>query len=88
MRTGKDRVQVGGVNEAISVGTVRVSPRDIVVADANGVVVVPRSQAREVAAVATQIERRESDIRDLIVNGATIAEAREKVGYHTLQRKG
>jgi regulator of RNase E activity RraA len=35
MRTGKDRVQVGGVNESIGIGKVRVSPRDIVVADAN-----------------------------------------------------
>ncbi|KAH7159510.1 demethylmenaquinone methyltransferase family protein [Dactylonectria estremocensis] len=88
MRTGKDRVQVGGVNEAISVGTVRVSPRDMVVADANGVVVVPQSRAREVAEVAAQIERSESEIRDLIANGATITEARNKIGYHTLQRKG
>ncbi|KAM5517494.1 ribonuclease e inhibitor rraa dimethylmenaquinone methyltransferase [Fusarium oxysporum f. sp. phaseoli] len=42
MWTGKDRVQVEGVNESIGVGKVRVSPRDIVVADANGVVIVPR----------------------------------------------
>ncbi|KAF7595963.1 hypothetical protein BBP40_004109 [Aspergillus hancockii] len=42
MRTGKDRVQVGGINESIGIGKVRVKPRDIVVADANGVVIVPR----------------------------------------------
>lgn len=87
MRTGKDRVQVGGVNEAVSVGKVRVSPRDIVVADANGVVVVPRHRAREVASLAAKIEESESGIRDLIARGATIAEAREKLQYHTLQRK-
>ncbi|CAJ0543699.1 Ff.00g038820.m01.CDS01 [Fusarium sp. VM40] len=52
MRTGKDRVQVAGVNEAINIGNVRVSARDIVVADANGVVIVPRERAREVAALA------------------------------------
>jgi regulator of RNase E activity RraA len=87
MRTGKDRVQVGGTNEAISVGNVRVNPRDIVVADANGVVVVPRHRAREVASLAAKIEESESGIRDLIAKGATIAEAREKLQYHTLQRK-
>ncbi|KAJ5812995.1 hypothetical protein N7447_010018 [Penicillium robsamsonii] len=87
MRTGKDRVQVGGVNETIGIGKVRVQPRDIVVADANGVVVVPRDRAREVAEVAGRIEKSEAGIRELIASGATIAQAREKLGYHTLQRK-
>lgn len=87
MRTGKDRVQVQGVNESIGVGKVRVSPRDIVVADANGVVIVPRDRAREVAAIASRIEKSEQGIREMICRGSTIAEAREKLGYHTLQRK-
>ncbi|RTE80141.1 hypothetical protein BHE90_005363 [Fusarium euwallaceae] len=88
MRTGKDRVQVGGVNESIGIGNVRVSPRDIVVADANGVVIVPRDRAREVAALAKTIEKSEEGIRSMISQGSTIAEARERLGYHTLQRKG
>jgi regulator of RNase E activity RraA len=88
MRTGKDRVQVGGVNEQIGIGDVSVSPHDIVVADANGVVIVPRHRAREVAEVARRIEKSEASIRKMIAGGATIAEAREKLGYHTLQRKG
>lgn len=87
MRTGKDRVQVGGINESVGIGKVRVEPRDIVVADANGVVIVPRARAREVAVVARKIEESEAGIREMIAGGATIAEAREKLGYHTLQRK-
>lgn len=87
MRTGKDRVQIGGVNEAISFGQARVCPRDIIVADANGVAVVPRLRAREVAALAKQIEDVEQRIRDMLSTGATIAEARERLSYHTLQRK-
>ncbi|BCR98623.1 RraA family protein [Aspergillus luchuensis] len=86
MRTGKDRVQVGGVNESVGIGKVRVNPRDIVVADANGVVIVPRHRAREVAEVAQKIEKSEEGIREMIVGGASIGEAREKLGYHTLQR--
>ncbi|GKZ35720.1 hypothetical protein AbraIFM66950_006472 [Aspergillus brasiliensis] len=86
MRTGKDRVQVGGVNESVGIGKVRVNPRDIVVADANGVVIVPRHRAREVAEVAQKIEKSEEGIRKMIVNGATIGEARKQLGYHTLQR--
>lgn len=87
MQTGKDRVQVGGTNEAMSVGDVRVYPRDIVVADANGILVVPHHRAREVASLAAKIEESESGHRNLIAKGATIAEAREKLQYHTLQRK-
>jgi regulator of RNase E activity RraA len=88
MRTGKDRVQVGGINESIGVGSVRVSPRDIVVADADGVVIVPRDRAREVAALTKSIEKSEDGTRKLISEGSTIAEAREKLGYHSLQRRG
>ncbi|WP_296660054.1 RraA family protein [Paraburkholderia sp.] len=88
MRTGKDRVQVESVNAVVGIGTVRVAARDIVVADANGVVIVPRARAREVAQTARKIEETESRIRDQIAKGKTLGEARASLGYHTLQRKG
>ncbi|CAB3814559.1 RraA family protein [Achromobacter animicus] len=87
MRTGKDRVEVGSVNTTVAVGTVRVAARDIVVADANGVVIVPRERAREVAETARKIEAVEAAIRERISQGATIREARAALGYHLLQRK-
>ncbi|MCP1172558.1 RraA family protein [Ralstonia chuxiongensis] len=87
MRTGKDRVQVEHTNGPISVGTARVAPRDIVVADANGVVVVPRSRAQDVAATARRIEATEAEIRLHIANGKTLGQARAMLGYHDLQRK-
>ncbi|KPU59521.1 demethylmenaquinone methyltransferase family protein [Pseudomonas fluorescens] len=87
MRTGKDRVQVQSVNQPVSIGTARVCARDIVVADANGVVIVPRARAAEVAACARQIESVEADIRALISQGKTLKEARTALGYHSLQRK-
>ncbi|QEL27345.1 RraA family protein (plasmid) [Bosea sp. F3-2] len=88
MRTGKDRVQVETVNQTVSIGTVRVATRDIVVADANGVVIIPRTRAREVAETARKIETVEAAIRERLAQGATITEARAALGYHTLQRKG
>ena len=87
MRTGKDRVQVQSVNQPVSVGTARVCARDIVVADANGVVIVPRARAAEVAACARQIESVEADIRALIAQGKSLKQARAALGYHHLQRK-
>ncbi|MCJ2071809.1 RraA family protein [Methylobacterium sp. J-030] len=87
MRTGKDRVQVEAVNVTISVGQARVGPRDIVVADANGVIVVPRERAREVAKLAREIEGVEHQIREEIARGKSLKEAREALGYHNLQRR-
>jgi len=87
MRTGKDRVQVQAINQPVSIGTARVCARDIIVADANGVVVVPRERAREVAATARRIEAVEAQIRTQISQGKSLRQAREALGYHTLQSK-
>jgi len=48
---------------------------------------VPRARAAEVAQVARQIEAVESQIRAQIEAGKTLKQARESLGYHTLQRK-
>ncbi|MBD8090973.1 RraA family protein [Pseudomonas fluorescens] len=87
MRTGKDRVQVASVNQPVAISGARVCSRDIVVADANGVLVVPRARAEEVARTARQIEEVESQIRAQLEAGKTLKQAREALGYHTLQRK-
>ena len=87
MRTGKDRVQVNAINQPVSIGTARVEANDIVVADASGVVIVPRGQAEEVARVAHEIEKTESAIRQALAEGKSLRQAREELGYHLLQRK-
>lgn len=87
MRTGKDRVEVATVNQPVSVGTARACARDIVVADANGVVIVPRSRAREVADTAHRIEQVEAQIRQQLAGGKGLRQSRAALGYHTLQSK-
>jgi len=87
MRTGKDRVQVNAINQPVSIGTARVEANDIVVADASGVVIVPRGRAEEVARVAHEIEKTESAIRQALDEGKSLRQAREELGYHLLQRK-
>ncbi|MBY0393574.1 MAG: RraA family protein [Novosphingobium sp.] len=88
MRTGKDRVEVAAIGELVSIGSVRVTSRDIVVADANGVVFVPRRRAPEVAEAARRIEETEAGIRARIGNGMSLREARTALNYHLLQRRG
>lgn len=87
MRTGKDRVQVEAVGDAVAIGGARVSAGDIVVADVNGVVVVPRDRAAEIAALAQSIEAAEAAIRERIADGASLASARQALGYHDLQKR-
>lgn len=87
MRTGKDRVEVVAQNQPVSIGGARVCARDIVVADANGVVVVPRERATDVAECARRIDAIEAQIREQIANGKTLKQARAALGYHDLQRK-
>ncbi|ANG98715.1 diguanylate cyclase [Brucella pseudogrignonensis] len=87
MRTGKERVQVDAVGGTVGIGTVRVTSRDIVVADANGVVIVPRARAAEVADAARKIEEAEAQIRHQIASGRSLRDARQLLGYHALQSK-
>ncbi|RDA87566.1 hypothetical protein CP532_3956 [Ophiocordyceps camponoti-leonardi (nom. inval.)] len=87
MRTGKDRVQVAETGGVVGIGNVRVEHRDIVVADGDGVVVVPRGRVYEVLEIARGIEESEQRIREMIVEGVSLAEARAKVNYHSLQRR-
>jgi 4-hydroxy-4-methyl-2-oxoglutarate aldolase len=85
MRTGKDRVLVDAYQVAVSVGGVRVEPGDLLVGDADGVVCVPLPRAAEVLDTAAAICAAEERIRDSVLAGAKLADARRAANYHTLQ---
>jgi 4-hydroxy-4-methyl-2-oxoglutarate aldolase len=53
IRPGRNEIE--SVNRPVAVGGVLVMPGDVVVADGDGVIVVPRAQARQVAAFARQV---------------------------------
>ena len=86
MRTGKDRADLASVGEPITVSGVVVNPGDLVIADDDGVVLVPAASAPEVARVAAQIDAAENEILEAVRSGTPLAEARRRVGYHDLQR--
>jgi 4-hydroxy-4-methyl-2-oxoglutarate aldolase len=87
MRTGKDRVQLKALNIPISISGVLVRPGDVVVGDANGVVVIPAEKVEEIVRAATRIEETEKEIVLEIERGTKLGEARKKHGYHSLQRR-
>jgi regulator of RNase E activity RraA len=87
MVTGKDRVEVAGVNVPVAIGNIHVRPNDIMMCDDSGVLVVPFHRAEEVLKVAEEIDEKEQQILRMLDEGMTIAQAREKMGYHKLQSR-
>lgn len=87
MVTGKDRVYVDGVNVPVSISGVQVKPGDIIIADETGALVVPLERAEEVLTVAQEVAAKEALIEEEIKKGATLREARAKLGYHQLQTR-
>lgn len=86
MRTGKDRVQVESINEAVTIGGVRVVPGDLIVANDDGVVIVPREHEAVVLERAHAIDARENAILASVAGGMRLVDARAQHGYHELQR--
>jgi len=86
MVTGKDRVEVESVNEPVVLSNVKVKPRDLIFGDDTGVLVIPKERVEEVLELSEQIAFKEEQIIEDVKKGSTIAEAREKSGYHKLQR--
>ena len=87
MRTGKDRVQVEGVNVPVNIGEARVCPGALLRGDADGVVVIPGSQEDEVISVAESIDKAERRIREAVNQGKRLDEARVSNRYYELQRR-
>lgn len=86
MRTGKDRVQVEAYEQPVMLGDVRVCSGDLILGDADGVVVVPRQRIKEVLTRALETRVVEEQILQAALGGLPLNEARKKFKYHTLQR--
>ena len=87
MRTGKDRVEVESTGAPVSLGDVQVRPGDILIGDADGVVVIPHARDSEVLDVARQIEDAEQAIERETAKGIRLDEARRTFRYHQLQTR-
>jgi 4-hydroxy-4-methyl-2-oxoglutarate aldolase len=87
MVTGKDRVELDGLNIPVAVSDVQVRPNDIVACDDTGVVIIPHHKAEEVLKIAKEIDEIEQSILEMLGKGMTMREARKQTGYHKLQTK-
>jgi len=71
-QSGKGRLQVGAMAETVTIGGVRVEPGDLVIADASGVVSVPKAHATKVADIAHDLARVESEMSSQIDSGKSM----------------
>jgi 4-hydroxy-4-methyl-2-oxoglutarate aldolase len=67
--TGKDFGGRGTVNQPIRVGEVTVNPGDLVVGDADGVVVIPKDKVEAVLAASKEREAKEATVMGRLRNG-------------------
>src|SRR5688500_3777840 len=76
----KDRNRVIDVDVPVEIDGVLIAPGDLVVADADGVVIVPQALEAEVIASAWEKVHAENEVRDAISCGMTATEAFAKYG--------
>jgi len=74
------RFKTLGANIPVVCGGIEVNPGDIIVGDADGVVVVPRAKAEEVLRMAQEIDKRELEQARLIVEAKSLKEGLAKYG--------
>lgn len=87
MRTGKDRVRLAATNVPVCLGHILVTPGDVVCADQDGVLVVPRQRASDVLETALAIDEKEEAILGDVRNGLSLTQARARHNYHSLQTR-
>ncbi|PBC78194.1 regulator of RNase E activity RraA [Streptomyces sp. TLI_235] len=81
MVSGKNRMQLDRTQVELTVGGTAVAPGDLVFADDNGALVVPRARLAEVVARAENVERTEARIRAAVAGGSRLDEARAAFRY-------
>ncbi|MEL4308662.1 ribonuclease activity regulator RraA [Joostella sp. CR20] len=64
--------QAIGINEPIACGDVAVFPKDIIVGDYDGVIVIPRGIAKEIAEECKKMELFEAFVTEQVKNGASV----------------
>lgn len=76
----RQRLTVTGTRERLALGDVDVMPGDLVVADEDGVVVVPQEQQESVLGYAEARLAKESTVLEELVAGASLREVWERYG--------
>jgi regulator of RNase E activity RraA len=79
--TGKRRLNVEAIGEAVKISGVTVHPQDLVIADSTGVVVVPAAAVEKVYATALRLHTLDRQIDREIATGTSFKAATSSAGY-------
>ena len=82
----RNRCAFGGHSMQVQLAGVTVSPGDLIMADPNGVVVVPGAQAPEALKLAQEFADTEERVKDAIARGVDPVEAHRQVNYDQMTR--
>ncbi|MDX8481850.1 hypothetical protein RFN28_25795 [Mesorhizobium sp. VK24D] len=82
----RGRSVVAGVDVPVKLGDVTCNPDDLVFADDNGVVVVPREHTAEVLRIALEIKAAEDRVIAAIRSGISAIEAMNSANYESLNK--
>jgi 4-hydroxy-4-methyl-2-oxoglutarate aldolase len=82
----RGRSIVAGVDVPVKLGDVTCNPDDLVFADDNGVVVVPKARAAEVLSIALVIKATEDRVIAAIRSGVKAVEAMDSANYDNLNK--
>jgi len=85
--TARGRIMEESVNEVVRIGDVQVRPGDIVMADVNGVVIIPVEKLDEVLEAAEEILKKEEAMVEELRKGVPIMEVDRKYSYETMLKK-
>lgn len=85
--TARGRNVQGDFNCTVQVGGVQVRPGDLIMADVNGIVVIPIEHAEEVLKVSKELFDRELEMAQLILKGVPFSEVDRKSGYDKMLDK-
>jgi 4-hydroxy-4-methyl-2-oxoglutarate aldolase len=85
--TARGRIMQESFNQVVRIGNVQVRPGDIVIADINGVVIVPVEKLDEVLGAAEQILQKEEAMVAELKKGVPIIEVDKKYAYEQMLKK-
>jgi len=78
--SGKFRIKILATNIPVEIGSVRVCPGDVVVADDTSVAVIPAGEAKEVLQECQRREELEAQFVAELKKGGTFLEASRRLG--------
>jgi 4-hydroxy-4-methyl-2-oxoglutarate aldolase len=82
--TARGRIMQQSFNEEIQFAGAQVHPGDLVIADASGVVFIPRAREADVIAQGEALAGREAAMADAIRQGRSVLEVMESMGYESM----